>query len=47
MTKIAINTVPKKDLIIELRYLRKISLPIYMINHVMKNKLLYRNQVVF
>ena len=49
LTKIAVSTVPKKDLIIVLPYLGSLSLPICpRINRVMKNEPPYRNlRIVF
>ena len=42
--KLVVSTVPKKDLLIALPYLGKLSLQIRTrINHIMKNKLLYCN----
>ena len=47
--KVVVGTVPKKELMIVLRYLDKLSLQIYIrINHVMKNKLFHCNfRIVF
>ena len=47
--KVVVGTVPKKELMIVLPYLDKLSLQIYIrINHVMKNKLFHCNfRIVF